>query len=111
MQEANLDYLRLVQTKTIADMGIPLQVRSALSELQEAKKNIEVTRDAYENAKKWLVIADANFDLGVGDARDLSDAAISYAKTKADYLRNLYNEKIGFANLANVTGKDISNLK
>lgn len=83
----------------------------AYLDLEEANKNIPETENAYKNAKKWLVAAVANFDLGVGEAREIADAAIAYAQIRADYLRSLYNQRLAFANLSYATGIDLKEMK
>jgi len=86
-------------------MGIPIQVTKAYEELVEARKNIKSLEDAYKNARKWMVATSSNFDMGVGDIKDLSDSFIAYGRMKADYYRSIYNEKIGWANLVQATGE------
>ncbi len=61
--------------------------------------------------KKWLVASVANFDLGVGESKEIADAAIAYAKIKADYLSSLYNQRLAFANLLYATGADLNEMK
>jgi outer membrane protein len=111
IKEAQAEYFKLLEKKRFADEAIPLQVRKAYLDLEEAKKNIPETENGYKNAKKWLVSAVANFDLGIGEAKEIADAAIAYAQIKADYLRSLYNEKLAFANILYATGIDLKEIK
>jgi len=111
VKEAQAEYYKLLEKKRFADEAIPLQVRKAYLDLEEAKKNIPETENGYKNAKKWLVSAVANFDLGIGEAKEIADAAIAYAQIKADYLRSLYNEKLAFANILYATGIDLKEIK
>jgi len=107
VQEAEAEYRKLLEKKRFAEKGIPLQVRKVYLDLKEAKSNIIATEMAYKNAKKWLVTALANFDMGIGEAKEIADAVQMYALAKADYLRSIYNEKMAYANLYKVTGMDI----
>ena len=111
IKEAQAEYFKLLEKKRFADEAIPLQVRKAYLDLEEAKKNIPETENGYKNAKKWLVSSVANFDLGIGEAKEIADAAIAYAQIKADYLRSLYNEKLAFANILYATGIDLKEIK
>ncbi|WP_298266503.1 TolC family protein [Geobacter sp.] len=92
-------YDRLLSTRTYAETNIPLQIRKAYLELQEAEKSITATRDAYTNAKKWVVAALANFDFGIGPAKEIFDGLENYAKMRGDYFRSIYNQKMSRANL------------
>jgi outer membrane protein TolC len=111
VNEAQAEYQKLIEKKKFADEAIPFEVRKAYLDLEEAKKNIVETETAYKNAKKWLISAVANFDLGVGEAKEIGDAAVAYAQIKADYLRSLYNQNLAFANLSYASGTDLKELK
>ena len=107
VQEAEAEYNKLLEKKRFADNAISLEVKKVFFELIEATKSIPETETGYKNAKKWLVSAVANFDLGLGEAKEIADAAVVYAQLKADYLRSLYNQRIAFANLSYATGADL----
>ncbi len=99
-------YDRLVSTKQYADTNIPLQIRKYYLDLQEADKSIEATRSGYSNAKKWVVAALANYDFGIGPAREIFDALQEYAKMRGAYFQAIYNQKLARANLAYATGEE-----
>lgn len=111
VNEAEAEYYKLNEKKKFADEAIPFQVRKTYLDLDGAKNNIIETERAYTNAKKWLVSASANYDMGVGDARELTDAAGAYALTKANYLKSLYNQRLSYANLLYATGLDLREIK
>jgi outer membrane protein TolC len=98
-------YNRLVSTNEYANANIPLQIRKAYLERQEAEKSIAATRDAYSNAKKWAVAAIANFDIGIGPAKEIFDSLQSYALMRSDYFRSIYNYKMSLANLDYAVGE------
>lgn len=104
VMEAEAELRKLFEKKRFADDGIPLEVRKVYMDIEEARRNIKATESAHKNAKKWLVTALANFDMGIGEAKDVADAIEMYALTRADYLKVLYNERLSYANLLHVTG-------
>jgi len=95
---------RLLSTKQYADSYIPLQVQKAWLELQEAQKNVSITKNAYQSAKKWGAAALANFDFGVGNPRDVFDAVGVYGKMKAAYFQSIFDFHMARANLAYAIG-------
>lgn len=111
VKEAEAEYYKLAEKKKFADEAIPFQIRKAHLDIEEAGKTIIETQSACTNAKKWLVAAIANFDLGVADAKEIADAAIAYAQMKADNLRSMYNHRISYANLLYSTGMDLKEIK
>ncbi|MHC1696476.1 MAG: TolC family protein [Geobacteraceae bacterium] len=98
-------YNRLISTNDYANANIPLQIRKAYLEREEAEKSIAANRDAYSNAKKWAVAAIANFDIGIGPAKEIFDSLQSYATMRSDYFRSIYNYKMSLANLDYAVGE------
>ncbi|MFQ5846320.1 MAG: TolC family protein [Candidatus Methylomirabilales bacterium] len=107
IHEAEAEYTKLLHKRDFADHGIPLQVRKAHLELQKAQKDMETTKRGYREARRWLVTAVANFDLGIGEARELADALKTYAEMRTDNFRAIYNQRIALANLAFATGEAV----
>lgn len=98
-------YNRLLSTKEFAEANIPLQIRKYYLELKEAENSAVATRTAYTNAKKWAVTALANFDFGIGPAKEIFEALQAYARMRAAYFQALYNYRIAWANLDYATGE------
>lgn len=98
-------YNRLLSTKEFADANIPLQIRKFHLELKEAENSIKATKSAYSNAKKWAVTALANFDFGVGPAKEIFEALQAYSRMRAEYFQSIYNYRIARANLDYATGE------
>ena len=92
-------YNRLLSTREFADANIPLQVKKYYLDLIEAKNSATATRGAYLNAKKWAVTAVANFDFGMGPAKDIFEALQAYSTMRADFFKSIYNYHIAAANL------------
>lgn len=107
IRAAQAEHLKVGETKQFAEQGIPLQVRKAHRELAEAQATLRATEDGWRNAKKWLVAAKANYDLGVGESRDLGQAAETYAKLRADNFKAMYNYNLSLANIEHATGRAV----
>ena len=96
---------RLLSTKEFADANIPLQIKKYYLELKEADNSAAATKIAYTNSKKWAVTALANFDFGVGPAKEIFEALQAYARMRAAYFQSLYNYRMAWANLDYATGE------
>lgn len=107
VMEAEADYAKIKEKKRYANEAIPLQVKKAYLDFEESRKNIPELEKAFINAKKWLVSALANYDMGVGDANDIGDAASIYALTKTNYLKAVLNHRLSYAHLMNASGLDL----
>jgi len=111
IKEAEAEVAKLEALEELAAEGIPLQVRQAYGAVVEARRNVEAFDAAHQNARKWLVAASSNFDLGIGDARDLADAFLAYAKTRGEYLQALYAYVFGLDQLAHAAGLDVEEVR
>jgi outer membrane protein TolC len=111
IKEAEAEAQKLEALQDFAQEGIPLQVRQAYGGVVEAKQNMAAFDEAYQNAKKWLVSASSNFDLGVGEPRDLADSFVGYAKTRGEYLQALYAYVFGLEQLAHAAGLDVEEVR
>ena len=98
-------YNRLQSTKAFADANIPLQIKKYYLDLQEAENSVTATQKAFSNAKKWGMAAIANFDFGVGPAKDILEALQAYARKRAAYFQSIYNYRIAQANLDYAIGQ------
>ncbi len=100
-------YNRLLSTRDFADTNVPLQVKKYYLDLLEAKNSATATRGAYLNAKKWAVTAIANFDFGMGPAKDIFEALQAYSTMRADFFKSIYNYRIAAANLDYATNEPL----
>lgn len=111
ISEARAEVQKVQHKKTFAQQGVPLEVRKAYEELQEAGKNMKSTESSYRFARKWLVASVANFDLGIGDAEEIFRALEQYAKTRAENYKQTFTYNMGLANLERASGLVMTTIK
>jgi len=111
VREALAEVEKLEALHHVASEGIPLQVQKAYRELEEARQNVLALDRAFENAKKWVVTETANFDLGIGETKDLADAVLAMAKTRSEYFQAVFNYQMGLARLENAAGRDVEEIR
>ena len=100
-------YNRLLSTKEFADANIPLQVKKYYLDMIEGRNSALATRGAYLNAKKWAVTSIANFDFGMGPAKDIFEALQAYSTMRADFFKSVYNYRIAAASLDYATNEPL----
>lgn len=111
VDEARAQLGQIQQKHAFAEQGIPFQVRQAYLELEQHKANIDATRKGFQNGRRWLVAASSNFDLGIGEGKDVADAAVAYAKLRASYLQSIYYYNLGVAKLEHTAGRDVMTIQ
>ncbi len=102
--QAQAELAKLKNTEKTALMGIPIQVAEAYGKVQENYKGAQGNEKAYVNARRWVITAFSNFDMGLGTMDEVFRAIREYGETRGNYLLSLYNYHVAKAKLENVTG-------
>ena len=105
VRKARAEYHRLLQTKALAERDIPLQVAKFYQEAQEEKASYEAFEEAASAARKWIVVAFANYDMGIGRLKEILDAIDIYGRNQGDFLLSLYNYHLALAKLSHAIGE------
>jgi outer membrane protein TolC len=87
-----------------ANEGIPAEVRKAWEDVRRCDQDLEKGDIAVKKAKKWMVEASADYDVGLGNIRELSDAVTSYVTLRMAVLKARYDRNVAMADLARATG-------
>lgn len=107
--KARAEHQALKHTRAYAAMSIPIQVSKAYQDVIHWEKAVQASDKAAHAARKWVVTAFANFDMGVGDAKDMFDAIERYGHNRGNYIEALYNYNLSLAQLEFATGATVSN--
>lgn len=104
VRAAQAELAQLKHTEKAALMGIPLEVAKQYAKVQESAKAARGLETAYINARRWLITAFSNFDMGLGQLNDIFQAIERYGKFRGDYLASLYEYNLARARLDQATG-------
>ena len=85
--------------------NIPLEVAKHYQDAIEHMQAFQASEEAASAARKWVVVAFANFDMGVGQARDIFFAVERYGKNQGDYLLSLLNYHLALARLSHAVAQ------
>jgi outer membrane protein len=95
---------KLQNMERTALMGIPVEVAQAYAKVQENYKASQGLGKAYVNARRWLVAAFSNFDIGLGQMDEIFRAFERYGVSRGDYLTALYDYNLAVVKLEKATG-------
>jgi outer membrane protein TolC len=104
IRQAQAELAKLKEEQKTALMGIPVQVGKAYGQVQENYKASVGLEKAYVNARRWLITAFSNFDMGLGTMDDIFRAFERYGAFRGDYLKSLYDYNFATAELSKATG-------
>lgn len=105
VNKAKAEHQKLLHTKEYAERNIPLEAAKYYQDATEYQKSFKAFEKGMIAARKWIVAAFANFDIGMGTAKDMFDAIDRYGKNRGEYLVSLYNYHVALAKLAYAAGE------
>jgi len=105
VKKARAEYQRLVHTREYAERNIPLEVAKHYQDAMEFRKGFQAYDKGMRAARKWIVAAFSDFDIGLGTAKDMFDAIDRYGKNRGEYLVALYNYHVALARLSYAVGE------
>ncbi len=104
LRQARAELNKLQHQKRTALMGIPIQVAKAYGKVTENYRASKGMLKAYVNARRWIITAFSNFDIGLGTMTDIFVAFERYGIARGDYLLALFNYHLAVAELNKATG-------
>ncbi len=105
VSKARAEYEKLLHTREYAMRNIPLEVAKHYQDALEHLHAFQASEQAASASRKWVVVAFANFDMGVGQARDIFFAVERYGKNQGDFLLSLLNYHLALARLSNAVAE------
>jgi outer membrane protein TolC len=104
IRQAQAELQGLQHQNRAALMGIPVEVAKEFGKLQENYKATVGLEKAYVNARRWLITAFSNFDMGIGKMEDIFQAFERYGAFRGDFLMTLYQYNVSVVKLDKATG-------
>ncbi len=99
---------RLTAQKAAAASGIALDVERRYLEVQEFQQKVASAQRARKAARALLVATLANFQLGVGEGKDVFEGLGLYTRVVGDYYKTLRNFNIAVARLTQATSQEVT---
>ena len=87
-----------------AQAGIGFEVEKAFSELEETTERLKVLQKGEKASRQWIAALSQNTAVGMGEARDFSDALLAFFKSRMSYLQTIFDFNMSAAALARATG-------
>jgi len=96
--------------KENAVLGIGLDVRRRYLEVQEAQQKLDAAQTARRAARALMVSNLTNFNLGIGEAKDVFESLGLYTRIASDYYMTVRDFNIAAAKLTQATGQETTTL-
>lgn len=109
--QARAERLKIKAKENYALMNLPLQVTQKYLAVKKAHSQMLGSGQSYKAARRWLLIASANYDMGVGPISELTEALEKYATQQALYYKAIYDYNLGWAKLEQAIGRPTPEVK
>lgn len=96
--------------KQNATSGIALDIQRRYLELQETQQKVDAAQSARRAARALLTTTLANFELGVGEGKEVFENLGLYARIVSDYYTAVRDYNIAAAKLTQATGQEVTTL-
>ena len=106
--EGNID-LTLSNKSSFKEKEEIFRITKVFLKINKANDSIKTAREARKVSRGLLVTNLANFDFGIGEAKDLFESLFIYRRSVKNYLTKIHEYNIAVAELSYETGKDSDN--
>ena len=106
--EVRAEAMKLSSLLKWAEQGIPAEVNNIYQDVVRARRDLKQLAETVPLTKKWIIKASANYGIGLGSSRDVSDAVTNYVLLKTAELQAVYRLNVALAKLAKATGTLVS---
>ena len=104
IRQAEADLQDAIAQQRGADQLVRLELRQALGDLQEARVRAQRYTNESTIGKQLAVQAGLAFDSGLGEARDLMEGVLLWARADGEKFKALFDAQIAWATLQKATG-------
>lgn len=106
---AELD--RLAAQRRQAQTGLPLELKNAYDKVVDSRTAVEKLEDGRKAGRAILTLAVTNFDVGIGEPREIIEGLGTYSRVTSDYFEAVRDYDLALAALSRVVGEEVTDLK
>jgi outer membrane protein TolC len=104
------ELVKVETQKYSAETGIALDVRRHYLEMQEFQNKLAAAQQARRAARALLATTVANFNLGVGEGKDVFEGLGLFTRIVSEYYETIRDFNMAAAKLTQATGQEVTTL-
>jgi len=105
IKKAKAEYLKAVYERMIANKGLRLDAEKAFLTAQRRKEDVKRTRAAESMARQMMFLSKTNYEIGIGDEKDYTDALQLVLLSRGQYFEAVFNYNVALADLEQKVGE------
>lgn len=110
VEKVEIEHRRVNDLRDAISDGILLELNENYREAIIAEKRVQQTEESLSTARNWVRHEQLNYDIGFGDAEDLTDAIQAELETRLELKQNVFELNKSVAELYKSAGLPISQL-
>lgn len=110
VEKVQIEHRRVRDLKDAVSDGIILELNENYREAIIAEKKVQQTEESLSTARNWVRHEQLNYDIGFGDAEDLTEAIQAELETRLELKQNVFELNKSVAELYKSAGLQISQL-
>jgi len=104
--KAKAQVLAVKAQKEAATGMFVMEVEKAYNEAKSLDESYQVLKKGKKAAKGWIVATNQNYQAGLAELKDFTDALVTYFSLTAEYYKMIYDYDVALSQLRLVTGTD-----
>lgn len=96
--------------KRQASTGLPLELEIAYNKVVDTREAVDKADGARKAARAILTFTVTNFDIGIGEPREIIEGLATYSRVSTDYYETTRDYDLALAALSRVLGEEVSDL-
>ncbi len=93
-----------------AASGLPLELKTAYDRVVDTGTAVEKAEAGRRSARAILTLAVTNFDVGVGEPREIIEALATYSRVSTEYYETVRDHNMALAGLSRILGEEVADL-
>ncbi len=107
VEKAKFEYQELLAKEKYSKEGIKLEVKKAFLEAEDLKKTVRELSRMVKMTSGWYKTTASDYDLGLGELKELVEAFSAKVETEQKYLDSIYKFNLAIAKLEKVSGIEL----
>ncbi len=94
IEQAKAAHEEVLAKGRFADEMIPLEIERDYTDLDSLKQQALALRKSARAGKRWLITSASQYELGIGEAKEIFSALAGYASSEGAYLTAVYQHNL-----------------
>ncbi len=106
-EKSRLQYRQAQYSRDAVVTGVMLDANDKYKNAILAQRRIETSSEALQTSKEWLQQEQIDYDLGLGEVKNLVDAVKTNLELEVQYLQRVYEFNVSLGRLKQAAGRSI----